>query len=369
MLAAVLRRTLAVFGLVAFVQTAEAQDNISTGLFFRADTDGTTVLSPHVGARVGIVDDSTWVEVGYGADIWTSASIDIRTAATQVVTEQRDEITAEVERELDEVRLRGSYRYSDEHDYVSHGGALAVSQELADGNATVETALSAAIDSVSRSGDESFARELSTIGAKVTYTQILDPETILQVVYELNRREGYQASPYRFVGVGGDGRCNGSAQLCLPETHPAVRLRNALVLRVRRALGADFSGGLEYRLYIDDWGMSSHTAALQLAYVVDEDSTLMARYRFYLQTAASFYSPRYDLPMGRLRYVSRDRELSPMDTHRLALSYERNVDLTDAGPTVRFTFAIGTALLHYSDFVDLGVVFAFDATVAATVEL
>jgi hypothetical protein len=367
MLAAVLRA--AVVLLVASTNLAEADDNISTGLYFRADTDGTTVLSPRLGARVGIIDDSTWVEVGYGADIWTSASIDIRTAATQVVTEQRDEITAEVERELDEIRLRGSYRYSDEHDYSSHGGTISVSQELADGNATVDTALSAAIDSVSRSGDESFSRELSSIVVKVTYTQIVDPDTILQGVYELGRREGYQASPYRFVGVGGDGRCNGTAQLCLPETHPAVRLRNAFVLRARRALGASLSGGLEYRLYLDDWGVTSHTAALQLAWVIDEDSTFIARYRFYLQTAAAFYASSYEVPMGRLRYVSRDRELSPMDTHRLSISYERSVDLTDAGPTVRFTFAIATALLHYGDFVGLDLVFAFDATIAATVEL
>ena len=344
-------------------------DDVSAGVFARTDTDGTHVISPSVSARAGVIDDRTSVTAAYAADVWTSASIDIRTAATMRVSEQRDELGLGVERELSDVTVRGGYRYSHEVDYVSHGGALAVSQRLADGNATVETQLAASHDSVGRSGDEHFDRVVSTVGARVVLTQVVDAETVLQGAWEIARREGFQSSPYRFVGIGGDGSCAGTAQLCIPETHPSVRLRNAFVARTRRSLGPDASVGLAYRLYVDDWGVLSHTGIAQIAFLPDDRSTVLVRYRMYFQGGASFYRERYGVPDGRLRFVSRDRELSSMSTHRLAASWERDVDLTASGPTARITIGVGGSLLSYDEFVGLDRVFALDVTLGATVEL
>ena len=359
----------------AFVATGLAApgglsaDDVSTSVFVRTDTDGTHVVSPAASARASVFDEQTWVSAGYTADVWTSASIDIRTAATMPVTEQRDEIGAGVERELVDVTVRGGYRYSHEVDYVSHGGSLAVEQRLAEGNATVETQLNAAHDTVGRSGDEHFERGLSTVGARVVFTQVVDAETVVQGTWEISRREGYQSSPYRFVGVGGDGLCAGTAQLCVPETHPGVRLKNAFVLRGRRSLGPDSSAGLAYRLYVDDWGVLSHTGIAQLAFLPTDAATLLVRYRMYFQSGASFYRERYELPEGRLRFASRDRELSTMSTHRLSVSWEQDVDLTASGPSARITLGVGGNLLVYDEFVGLDRVWALDVILAGTVEL
>jgi hypothetical protein len=371
MLPAVCRRAKA--GLTAICVflacTTARADDVLAGVFVRGDTDSTTVVSPKAELTAGIVDDATTVTAGYAADIWTSASIDIRTAATQPVSEQRDELTAGIAREMSDVTLRGGYRFSTENDYDSHGGVLAVIQRLAEGAATIETGLSAAFDTVGRSGDERFSRGLSTVGFRLAYTQVLDPNTVLQGAYELMRRDGYQASPYRFVGLGGDGFCRGTAQLCVAESHPSIRWRNAWVARLRRALGDHWSTGLDYRFYIDDWGVASHTATAQAVWLPDEDTTVIARYRFYWQNEADFYQPTYALADARLRYVTRDRELSPMSTHRLVLAYERTFDLTAAGPATTMTLAIGGSILDYRDFVGLDVVGALDASLSLTVEL
>lgn len=362
-----------VFTVVALVVPAAGvmADEVSSGLFVRTDTDGTHVISPRVRARSGVVDDVTHADVTYTADVWTSASIDIRTAATRRVTEQRDEISAGIDRELDNLTLRASYRWSSEADYVSHGGSLSVSQPLAEGSATVETVLTASSDTVGRSGDATFERALSTVGAQILFSQLIDRHTVIQLSYELARREGFQSSPYRFVGIGGDGICAGTAVLCLPETHPAQRLRHALVARTRRAFGENLSGGLEYRFYADDWGLISNTAIAQLAWLPSDSSTLVLRYRFYTQTPASFYRSSYEMPGpgAQLRYVSRDRELSPMSSHRVALSWEHTFDLTDAGPTTRTTISLGGTVLGYEDFVGLDQVYGIDVLVAAQVEL
>jgi hypothetical protein len=329
------------------------------------------VISPRLRARTGVVDEVTNVEVEYTADVWTSASIDIRTAATRAVTEQRDEISAAIDRELDEIILRGSFRWSSENDYTSLGGSLSVEQPLAEGSATVETVLRASQDTVGRSGDTNFERALSTVGAQVLFTQLIDTQTVMQASYELTRREGYQASPYRFVGVGGDGLCVGTAPLCLPETHPGQRTRHALVARARHAFDASLSAGLEYRLYADDWGLSSHTVISQIAWLVDDQSTLLFRYRFYTQTGTTFYRPRYEMPPGdaQLRFVTRDRELSPINGHRVTASWEHTFDLTDAGPLTRTTISVGGTALEYGDFVGLDTVLALDVVIAAMVEL
>jgi hypothetical protein len=204
--------------------------------------------------------------------------------------------------------------------------------DLADHNSTLELRLTAEGDRVGRSGDELFSRPLTVLGGRFGYTQVIDPQMLVQLAYEIGHAEGFQSSPYRFVGVGGDGRCGGTAMLCVPETHPSVRTRHALVVRGRRAFDDQLSLHLDYRFYVDDWGLYANTAALQLNWMHDEDGLFALRYRLHQQGAAAFYRSTYPEPSGTLRFVTRDRELSPLWTHRVALSYERGVPLGDAGP-------------------------------------
>jgi hypothetical protein len=367
---ALLRAPLCILlGTAGGLALAEDDPGARVGLLLRTDTDGTHVVSPSAGLRTSLVDEETYLDLEYTADVWTSASVDVRTAATRAVYEQRDEINGGIERIFDDFRLRGGYRFSIENDYESHGGTLSGTMDLADNAANLELRLTARHDLVGRSGDPGFRREHTLASARITYTQVLDTRTVLQGAYEFIHGGGYMASPYRFVGVGGDGRCAGSAQLCVPETHPDSRTRHALVLRGRRALGARVSGHLDYRFYADDWGLVANTAALQLTWAHDDDGLVALRYRIHQQGAASFYRSTYPVPTGALRFVTRDRELSPLWTHRIAVSYERSMDLGEAAPRLRVAGALGGTLLDYQDFVGLGTVLAVDVTLTLGVLL
>lgn len=361
---------LAIVAIAAWAVGARAEDDtVTVSTLVRGDSDGTVVVSPSVRGRVEILDEETHVDAEYTADIWTSASIDIRTAATMAVSEQRDEINAGLERRIDDFSVRGGYRYSAENDYEAHGGIIVGTLDL-EGHCTIfELRLTAEQDTVGRSGDETFSRPLTLIGGRLNYTQVIDPSMVVQAAYELGHAEGFLSSPYRFVGVGGDGRCAGSAELCLPETHPGARTRHAIVVRGRRALDDSVSLHLDYRFYVDDWGLYANTAAAQLGWMHDEHGLVSIRYRLHQQGAAAFYRSTYPAPSGILQYVTRDRELSPLWTHRIALSYEREVEIGDAGPTVRLAAALGGTYLFYEDFVGLGDVFALDATLSIGVEL
>jgi len=364
------RRIFLALLIMLFAPQPGLADDVSATFFTRTDSDGTRVISPGAEVRVDFGNGETQLEAGYSMDIWTSASIDVRTAATRPVTEQRDELRGALRHEADNTTILGAYRYSTETDYISHGGSITVLQSLANGSADVGGSIFAAADEVGRSGDNAFSRDLATLGVSMTYNQILDRRTLMQMTYEFARREGYQASPYRFVAIGGDGLCSGDAITCVPESHPDVRLRHATVLRLRRAMGDDHSLGASFRFYIDNWGILSTTASTQWAWVVGRDSTLRTKYRYYRQQGADFYRSSYEASSAGLPALrSRDRELSPMDHHRVALSLEHAFEITDSGPTTRITIGLGGAMLNYMNFVGLDRIYAADLVLSASVDL
>jgi hypothetical protein len=101
---------------------ARAQVSATSAVYVRSDTDHTTVIAPRVSLSAPVASAAR-LDLVYTADVWTSASVDIRSSASKAVTEQRDEINAALSHELGDVRLAGSYRYSHEPDYESHGAS------------------------------------------------------------------------------------------------------------------------------------------------------------------------------------------------------------------------------------------------------
>jgi hypothetical protein len=347
-----------------FASTPGSAQEVGSALYVRTDSDRTTVVAPRL--RGGVtVEERTKIGVVYAVDVWTSASIDIRTSASQIpVTEQRDELNVSVDHELTDLTLSGAYRYSVEPDYVSHGVSGGFSYDFADNNATLALGANASSDSVGRAGDPDFARDSGTAGGRLSFTQVLDRDTVAQAMYELSRIGGYQVSPYRFVAIGGDGLCTssvtgpGRAALCVPETSPSQRLRHALALVLRRSLSEALSLGGGYRFYLDDWGILSHTLHGELSYLLDPETILSARYRLYLQGAADHYQPRYDAPQA---FVTSDKELSTLSSHRLGLEAERVFSFETAG-TLTTSLSLGGLYYAYSDFLPLDSITAFEIT-------
>ena len=368
---------LAVLGTAA---RAEANEG-GVSLFVRVDTDRTTVVSPRVAAAATFDRDRTTVRGSYMADVWTSASIDIRTAASirrprepgqqdgeyRAITEQRDQLDLSISHEVDDVTLGASYYYSGENDYWSHGFAVRSVQELPGNSTTIEEALTYSHDVVGRAGDPTFAGPLDGFGVGLVLPQIFSPDVLAPIVYDGTYRTGYQSSPYRYVGLGGDGLCGGTAILCVPEAHPSTRIRNAVVAQARFAFGSAASAGLGYRFYPDDWGAISHSARAHIPWIPDRGHTITLAYRFYTQGAAAFYMSVYPNREDILN-VSRDRELSPMFSNRLALSYQGGAPLAE-GVTLKFAIAVGGTAFVYPDFVGLDEVYALDTSLSFTLEL
>lgn len=337
-------------------------DTLASGVYVRTDSDRTTVVSPHARVSKRILD-ATEVDVTYAADIWTSASIDVRTSASLPVQEQRDELDVGVAHEWTDLKLSAGYRYSVENDYLSHGASAGAQYAFANNNATLALDAHVLFDTVGRAGAPRFSEALTTGSARLTFTQVLDPQMLAQLTYEIGRAEGYQASPYRKVGLGGSGFGCVDATFCLDEHEPGSRTRHAVAAELRRAFGDALSADATYRFIVDDWGLTSHTALLQLAWLAGDNSVLSLRYRFYLQSGVRFYERRYPAQLSAGAYTTRDREQSPMHDQRVGLDWEQRAQL-DEDLALSVVLAAGGSVFDYSQFVGLSQVYALELTLA-----
>jgi Protein of unknown function (DUF3570) len=366
--------TLAVLGVAA---PASAQVIAGSSVYVRQDTDKTTVIAPrwHVGAPVA---DTTRVDFVYTADVWSSASIDIRTSASKrKVTEQRDEINTTVTQEFNDLSLSGTYRYSHEYDYRSHGGTLSGSYAMAEKSTTLDFRLGSTFDEAGRAGDETFNRSVRNLNLRLGLTQLIDQNTFIQVIYEIMDSNGFNSSSYRYVGFGTpNGLCKytdvspSDKTYCVPERNPSDRLKHAFALNFRRALGESFSLGVGYRFYLDSWGVASHTGTLEFSYLASSDLLLALRYRVYTQGSAKQYKKNYDyIDAQQLKVFSNDKELSSFMSHRLALDIEKEVELDERGHKLSIVLSIAPALFLYSNYAPLSQISAIETTLATVFRL
>jgi hypothetical protein len=352
--------------------TAHA-DSFGTGVFVRADSDHTVVVSPRIHLNQSVTED-TKVDLTYAADVWTSASIDIRASASLPVTEQRDELDVGITHAFEDLTLSAGYRFSIENDYKSHGATGSASIDLAEHNSTLAFTGYTFGDTVGRSGTPGFARALVTVGARLSFTQLFGPTTLGQLTYELSHLNGYQASPYRWVGFGGTGfGCQAAPQqdpntlTCLPEHEPDTRTRHALALVVRHGLFERLSIGGSYRVYVDSWSLLSHTFGAQLGLLLGADSLVTLRYRYYTQNGVNFYHEVYAAPSNRNTFTTRDREQSPMQDQHLGIELEQKVAVNERAKLV-FRLSVGGGLYSYAAFVGLQQVTALDVSFAVSLE-
>ena len=283
----------------AFASIGRADDEFVAKTQIYVDSDATTVVSPLVRIAKDAWTGST-LGASFIADVVSSASVDVVTNATKHMSDFRKEGTASLTQKISDTTLSGAYIYSTENDYRSHNLHVGVAQDLLQKNTNLSLGYSLSLNDVGRSGDANFHRGLTVHTLDAAYTQNLDPRTIFQVSGTFQNNSGYQASPYRFV------RIEAGNEFKVPETDPNTRNRVAAVAALNRHLGKDTALQGDYRFYIDDWGVRSHT--VQLRYLVNVGPvTLRLRGRFYYQNGASFFESHY---LQVQSFVTSDRELS-----------------------------------------------------------
>jgi hypothetical protein len=124
------------------------------------------------------------------------------------------------------------------------------------------------------------ARSNST--GSVALTQILTPTTIVNVSYGLTVQRGTLGNTWNVVPL--------ASGTLGPELLPSLRVRNAVVGRASQFLPWNGALRLYYRAYIDDWGITAHSAEVTLTQRILPFFYLAALYRFHHQSGARFFT-------------------------------------------------------------------------------
>lgn len=175
-------------------------------------------------------------------------------------------------------------------------------------------AIKPALDSDTNTGDD----KKTTLHWNVVATRVMAPTTVLRAGLEYNIVRGLQHNPYRNVYAGGTN---------VAERHPDARQRRDLFLKLNQYLTNRSSLKFNYRLYNDDWGITSHEAGTNLNQYIQQGVFVRWDYRYYTQSSADFYQPEYATVAGVNGYLTGDYRMGVLSSHLFGASV--HVDLAD----------------------------------------
>ncbi len=222
--------------------------------------------------------------------------------------------------------LRVGLNYSDENDYTSRELSAEYLHYLdSSKNRSLSAGVSYQNNDVSvycfeESCDASsgasgvMTQRVDVWSAEIGITQVIDVTSLLKASLFYGNESGYLSNPYMSVVR----YYNASARLT-PEHKPERRTAYGMLLQYSKALSERLSANMSYRLYDDDWDITSHTIHTELYYEWTQHLTLGAGLRYYVQSEASFYSSRKDYFTNETD-ASSDRRMSRFDAYNLMLS-------------------------------------------------
>jgi len=253
--------------------------------------------------------------------------------------------------------------YANERDYnsINQGisGAFDVFQRLT----TLMGGFNFTYNWIASMLDPTFAAQMYELGYSGGVAQVLSRNDALRLRYDGAAAFGYQASPYRNVRfgdwqttVGDNQRINfigtlGSAD-GLPEKVPNERIRHAAVLEWVHSFTDGLALYSEARLGTDTWGIESVTGAAELR-AASQSWRFRLGYRFYAQSGADFYRPKYVQAPDQYAFYTSDKELSRELGHIANLGISRVLKQSHYPGDTRALLDLSVNVLYYSypDFV------------------
>lgn len=208
---------------------------------------------------------------------------------------------------FDDARASLQGGVSVENDYLAINGGLGGERHFNDNNTTLSGGASFSYDQIDPTDADEYPlrpehekRNAST--AYVGLTQTFGAGTIAQVSLTYRHARGFLSDPYKQVLVAGNP---------IADARPDTRNQGALLARLRhhiRKTGSSLHA--DYRFYVDDWEITSHTLELAWYQTIWRGLQLAPSFRYYSQSQAEFYGPYFDVPRSDGHYSS-DYRLSP----------------------------------------------------------
>ena len=293
-----------------------------TGAMVYRNDDGLRVISPWASVRQRVAAPAV-VGAGWKADVISSASVDVITAATKRFDETRHEADLDVLWQWRDFRFTAAWAGSTENDTDTHFLSAGGEVDLLQRNLTLKLRYGLGLDrlgTVYEPGE--LWRDRTTHQLDLRLTRLLGPSTVASAGYGLQLQRGFLASRYRQVPLfpGNMALWSRSHAQWVPERHPDSRDRHGVSLRVNHAFGPRLFGFVAWRGYLDTWSMRSHTGELGVGLDLGNGLLVELANRAYRQSSVSFYRAVYTV---NREYLTRDRRLGKQysDITRLDLRW------------------------------------------------
>ena len=238
------------------------------------------------------------------------------------LTDRRKAWSADVSHQLRRSNLTLGYAQSRESDYISKGWSLNSLTDFNEKNTTL-------LVGYARVDDDITARFLPAPRIKtgddvvIGVTQLINPRTSLTLNVTRGIADGYLSDPYKIIQKNTEILPGLFLPLTFPENRPERR-EKWIVFSGANLAFEKIKGALDtsYRFYRDDFGVQSHTLALEWFQSVGERLILRPSLRVYRQGSADFYRVSLNgssivpasSPTGQGPFYSADYRLSELET-------------------------------------------------------
>ncbi len=202
----------------------------------------------------------------------------------------------------------------------------------------------------------------NTYSASLTFSQILSENAQFSLFLDVVKQQGWLANPMQRVYFKDKanyyiGNAASIPNYTLPtntdvfqladdiERLPSSRLKIPIGARFNYFLSENFTVRTYYRYYYDDWGVTGHTASIELPIKFSLGKfTLYPNYRYYTQTAADYFAP-FETHISTSKYYTSDYDLSKFNSHQYGLGFK----YTDIFSNLKvFNFGLKSIDLRYS---------------------
>jgi len=181
----------------------------------------------------------------------------------------------------------------------------------------------------------------NTYSLSVSFSQILSKRAQGAVFFDIVQQQGWLANPMQRVYFKDKANYYVGNASSIPiyespentnvfhladdiERLPDTRFKTPIGLRFNYFINEFLTVRTYYRYYFDDWGVTSHTANIELPIKLGSKFTLYPSYRFYTQTAADYFAP-YNEHLSTDEFYTSDYDLAAFDANQ----YGFGVSYTD----------------------------------------
>ncbi|TYB74272.1 DUF3570 domain-containing protein [Bizionia myxarmorum] len=203
----------------------------------------------------------------------------------------------------------------------------------------------------------------NSYSASFSFSQILSKNAQISLFIDVVKQQGWLGNPLQRVYFGNVPNYYIGNSASIPiytspnntdvfqladdiERLPDSRFKIPIGVRLNYFINETFALRTYYRYYFDDWGVSAHTASMEVSIKISDKFTLYPSFRYYNQTQADYFAP-YEQHLSTSTYYTSDYDLSKFSANQ----YGFGISYTDIFTKLHISkFGLKSIDLKYANY-------------------